>query len=436
MGGLLSCPRLRAIADDTPPMPDIAVPREPVPESAAQDPPVSLREAIAQGRLSAEWVATAPNQLRLKLRNASDRYAAVRIDPGTTLTDGKSRWLAGSPSRFEGAFGGAFVFESGDAQMRSSTIPVPPGRETALTIPALRLTASEPGSKIDSEKPLKAEPVEAWSADKSLQAVLNGVSMLGSSLPVAQGIAWRAVEAKAWKALATLTVQGRVLNEFEKHAVDRYLSEIARIGPVMPEVLRNSLLAGLMHVQIRQSPGKDMTNERLAAMLEGRSFLGLPFGKLPAGKGDPKAEKPMRLEFGIADVLSAEPLRLVVDASLSTHTDAPGGSIRWVRSRVMLGSESSDPVEAVDRFLEDLTARFAHALVRTERTGMGSMFSRFRLENRSPWTLSAVALKTGRNEADPAVWPLEGLGLSPRGRTIVPIPADRAEPVDLRWSPI
>jgi hypothetical protein len=436
MGGLMSCPGLRAIADEPAPMPDIAVPREPVPESVDQDPPVSLREAIAQGRIVAKWVATAPNQLRLALRNTSDRNAAVRIDPGTTLTDGKARWLAGSPSRFEGAFGGAYVFEAGDAQLRSSTIPVPPGRETALTLPALRLTASEPGSKIDPANPLTSESLETWSTDKSLQAVLLGLSMLGSSLPVAQGIAWRAVEAKDWKAFANLTVQGRILNEFEKHAVDRYLAEIAKIGPAEPEVLRNSLLAGLMDVQIRQSPGKDGANKRFAALLDGRSLLGQPLGKVSSGKGKSTPVNPMRLEFAIVEVFTAEPLRLVVDVSLSTHTDAPGGSIRWARTRLTFGTESSDQGEDVDRFLDDLTTRFAYALVRTERTGTGSMFSRFRLENRSPWTLSDVALRTGRNDSDPAVWPLEGLGLSPRGRTIVPVPADRAEPVDLRWSPI
>lgn len=436
VGGLVYRPGSRLFAVEPVVMPDGGVAREPVPESAAQDPPLSLRDAIAQGRLTASWVATAPNQVRLTIRNGSDRNLVIRVDPGTIVTDGKARWLAGSPARYEGAFGGAYVSETGDSPMRNSAIPVAPGRETALALPAVRLGETEQGSKADPARKLKVETVETWSADNLVRKALLGIGMLGASLPVAQAIAWRSVESKDWKTLASRPFQGRVLNEFEKQAVDRYLARIGTVAAITPEEIRDSLIAGLLETHVRPTPGKEAAGNRLAVVFDGRYVLGLPLGKISVGKADPKLAKPIRLELAVAEVLSAEPLRMVVDCSLSSQATASGGTIRWARTRLLLDSESSDDAEAADRFLETLSSRLARVLVRSERTGQGAMFSRFRLENRSPWTMSAVALRTDRGDSAPAVWPLDGLGLSPRGRIVVPVPAERAEPVDLRWSPI
>jgi hypothetical protein len=409
---------------------------EPVPEMKALEPPVSLREGVAQGRMTANWVSLGRNQVRLSLRNVSENPAAVVIDPGTVLSDGGNRWLAGGPSRFAGAFGGQFVFDHLTDHLSSATVPTLPGKVSTLDLPAVALVDGIPGSKLKFGQRLTSETVEVWSNDRSLRKVLTGLSMLGSSLHVAQGIAWRAIEAKTWKELAGRQVQGALLNEFEKRAVDRYLSAIARCDSSSPDKLRQALLVELLDVVVRPSPGKNDVAKRLGERFERQSIFGLPIGKTFAGASDEKAEKPLKLEIGIVEVHSIEPLRLIVDVSLSSPSEMQGGTIRSARTRLEFGSDSADSADSVTHFLVELADRLAPALVRTERVGIGPMYSKFRIENRSPWTFSAVALRTDKGGEEPAIWPVDGLGLSPRGRVLLPVPADRAVPVDIRWSPI
>ncbi|MBI1322061.1 hypothetical protein GC170_02580 [bacterium] len=436
LGGMMLRPALHALGDDTPATSGHSVPMEPLPELAALETPVSLKDAIAQGRIRAQWSSRTSQQVRLSFTNTSDKPIALKFDPGTTLTDGARRWLAGGPSRFEGSFGGHFVFDSLTDRLRWAAIPALPGRETSLTVPAVLLTPYDNTAKSVPDKPLTAEPLESWSKDEALVSALEALATLGSSVPVAQGIAWRAVEAKSWKTLSDHEVQGRVLNEFEKQASDRFLAEIARIGAVAPDALSQALLGNLLEIVVRSTPGKGDAAKRLAESLKGRSIFGLPIKAVITDPRQSASEHPMRAEFAVIESSSQDPGRMVLDATFSSRSDAPGGSIRWARTKAYFGVESSDPAESADRFLEDLTARFAASLVRTERTGTGSMYSRFRVENHSPWTISAVAFRTDSGTANPAIWPVDGLGLSPRGRTIVPVPADRALPFDLRWSPI
>ncbi len=436
LGSVLLRPGLHTFGDDAPADSGHAVPMEPLPELAAQEPPVSLKEAIAQGRMRASWSTRTANQVRLKLTNASDRPVSIKFDTGTTLTDGSSRWLAGGPSRFEGAFGGHYEYESVTDRLRWAVVPTLPGRETALTLPAILLSPYEKDAKTKIDKPLTVEPLATWSKDQALGTAIEALATLGTSLPIAQGIAWRAVESKSWKALAGHEVQGRALNEFEKHAADRFLTEIAKIGPVAPDALRQALLGRMLEVVVRQAPGKADAAKRLAELLKGRTSFGLPIQTVTTDPKKSSADSPLKAEFFVVESSPNDPARMMVDVTLASRSDAPGGTIRWARTRAYFGTESSDPVESTDRFLDDLTARFAASLVRTERTGTGSMYSRFRLENHSPWTISGVALRTDAGSATPAIWPVDGLGLTPRGRALVPVPADRAEPVDLRWSPI
>lgn len=436
LGGVLLRPGLHTFGDETPAASGHAVPMEPLPELAALEPPVSFKEAIAQGRIRAQWSSRTSQQVRLSFTNTSDKPIALKFDPGTTLTDGARRWLAGGPSRFDGAFGGHVVFDSLTDRFRWAAIPALPGRETSLTVPAVLLTPYDKTEKSIADKSLTAESLDKWSKDKALVSALEALATLGSSVPVAQGIAWRAVEAKSWKALADLEVQGRSINEFEKQASDRFLSEIAKIGPLAPDALSQALLGNLLEVVVRSVPGKGDAAKRLAESLKGRSLFGLPIKSVTTDSSKASSEHPMRAEFAVIESSSQDPGRMVLDATFSSRSDAPGGSIRWARTRAHFGVESSDPAESADRFLEDLTARFTASLVRTERTGTGAMYSRFRVENHSPWTIAAIALRTDSGTANPAIWPVDGLGLSPRGRSIVPIPADRALPVDLRWSPI
>jgi hypothetical protein len=406
--------------------------QEPPPDHSTFEPPLSFREVIAAGRLSAEWSILEPHRVRLNLRNLTNHPTSVRFDQCIVLSDGRTTWLVGGPSRFEGAFGGQFAFGIETGELVAEGIPTLPGRVASIVLPAVRLLEDTTKSVGD----IKAVAIETWTQDVGVRGALTGLVSLGTSLAVAQGIAWRSAEGKAWKEISARTVDGRILNEFEKNAVDRYLEVSTAAGAVGPDVLRNRLLDSRLSVVANLSPKYRNFESPLAAALVGRQFGGSRIAKVVSTNDPDSTEAPVRMELSIVEVSSVEPLRMTVEAILTIAFGDPKRRLRWARARVRFDGLESDETASSDDFVGRLAARFAEQTLRTERVSLGPSFSRFRLENLSPLVLAAVALRTDVDSAEPAVWPIDRIGISPRARCMLSVPADRAKPIDFRWSPI
>lgn len=406
--------------------------------SPAEQPPlrdgeeglVTLAEAIEKNVLQATWVVTQPHRARLTLKNRTGRRLAVNLESSNVLTHEKLAWLIGGPTKYVGQFGGDLQAGEIDGELHPATIPLLPGRGATIDLPLVSLNqpSAEKFKEIKSPKLTKLKEVLK---DPKAVAGLSILSILGSSMTTAQGIAWRLAAGLSWAKLGSSQVEGQAVNQFERMAVDRFLEIQATlaadhpIGKIRETLVRDRLTVLVTGTGPKRVPGvKILEND-----LPGQRFMGMQIAQIhAAGAVFPKASS-LRLEFHVVEQVRKG--LFAVEASLASRTGPNGVWLKFSKARVPLtaGMEMAE-------LLQELELQFAPSIAGLTRVSQGPMTSRFRLENHSPMTLAAVEVVTNNDSADAAFYGLADLGIASRGRSTVKIPSSYARAARVRFSDI
>jgi hypothetical protein len=424
-----------AAADDTKPIDKLPAlpnssPAEPPPIVVAAESAQLLSELVAGKNAEAGWALVESNRVQLSLKNIGEKRLAVFIDPGTILRHEKKTWLVGGPSRYTGQFGGLLQATAFDGDLAPATIGLNAGKSATIMLPVVELNTPE-DQKFKAVTSLKAESATDWTKDAPTAAMLVALSSIGASLSVAQGVAWKMAGLEGEK-LSRQKVESQTLNEFDRFAVERF-SELFKAIPDHNNI--KTILAGLhkerLYVQatatgLKRKPGQKL----LAEMLAGKSFMGMPAGPVSQSLTDAAPKWAcLKLDFNVVNEVRAG--LYAIDASLASRTGLGGLFVKFARVRLPLRADT-----AGDEMMAWLETQMAPSMARLVRTGQGGMTSRFRLENQTTQTLAAIEATTGGDSADQALFELPGLGLAPRGRTSVRIPADSARATRIRFAAI
>ena len=433
LGGFVAAPFLNPIRanDQTGTSPSwSAAPTEEPPPQGLDEPLVSLAEAIEKNLVQATWVVTQPHRARLALKNKTGRRLALTLEPGSTLASEKQAWLVGGPTRYVGQFGGQLQAVDFAAEVRPAALPLAPGRSALVTLPLVCLNAPT-ADKFVEVKSVKLIPAKELSKDTKVVAGLVALGALGSSMTTAQAIAWRMVAGLSSDKLANLAVEGQAINNFERLAVERFIELQAGLAADQPLAkLREQLMKDRLTVLVtgfgpKRVPGVKM----LEGDLPGKLFMGMLIDPVQTSPGSfPKASA-IRLEFHVADQVRKG--FFAVDASLASRSGPSGLWLKFAKTRI--GVRQEDDLVAL---LDELEQQFSPSIIGLTRTSQGPMTSRFRLENQSPLTVSAVELLTNADSGDPALYGLNDLGVAPRGRAIVKVPSSSARAARVRFSVI
>lgn len=404
-------------------------PAEKPPIVAAAEAAQPLGELVAGKSLEAGWTLVEANRVRLSLKNTSEKRLAILIDPGTVLRHEKQAWLVGGPGRYIGQFGGLFVTNSIDSDFTPNTIPLGAGRSATLNLPVVELKLPEPGKF--KEVVLKSEKVSEWTKDAPTAALLSALSSIGTSLGVAQGVAWKVAGLELEK-LIQQRVESQTLTEFDRFSAERF-SDVFKTIPDQSnlQTIAAALNREKLHVQVLATGVKRLPAQKiLVSILPKQSFMGLPIGGVSSSATDAAAKwASMKLDFQV--VSEIRPGLFSVDASLASRTGLGGMFVKFAKVRMPLRSNAEG-----SELLAWLEGQMAPSMARMVRTGQGGMASRFRLENQTTQTLAAVEATTGGDSVDQALYQLTGLGVGPRGRASVRIPADSARATRIRFSAI
>ncbi|MFM7591945.1 MAG: hypothetical protein ACKO85_09145 [Isosphaeraceae bacterium] len=405
-------------------------PTEKPPIVAAAEAAQPLSELLAGKLVEAGWALIESNRVRLTLKNISEKRLSILVDPGTVLRHEKNAWLVGGPSRYAGQFGGLFGPTSMDAEAVPNTIPLGAGKSAALSLPVVELMQPEQG-KFKELAALKMEKAGDWTKDAPTAALLTALAGLGTSLGVAQGIAWK-ISGLELEKITQQRVESQTLTEFDRFSIERF-SEIFKTIPDQANLQTISTALNLekLHVQVlatgvRRQPAQKL----LAGILARQSFMGLPVGgiALSATEAAPKWAS-LKLDFQVVNEIRAG--LYAVDASLASRTGLNGLFVKFARVRLPLRPDTQGA-----ELLAWLEGQMAPSMARLVRTGQGGMTSRFRLENQTTQTLAMIETTTGGDSSDQALFELAGLGVGPRARASVRIPAVTARATRIRFASI
>lgn len=419
--GLLTCSLFgaAALADE---------PAEPAPKAASET--VSILEAQKGHDLSVDARGHGQDRVRVILKNTSSKRLNVLIPPGLVAASGTAQAPGGGRGGLQsmglgaaanrpGTFGqfranGAETgFQSVPVEpaRRGQSVAVPPGQTVELTLPSVCLNFGLPSPGQKDRLILK--DVDEYSQDPRVRKALRSLATYGTSQGVAQAVMWHVSNNVPFEMM--LAQAAKVINGQEVALAARFVEALdsSKSGELVdPAYLTEARV--FVRLEGEGSLAKDAA--RIREQLDGLHLLGLPVRlvdgrELPAAPapallvsvtltGSQKGETRGRVSVGHM-TLSGQWVPLgkapLVEGSSSTVLDAPG------------------LLKAVDR-----TVATAFVSAKPARRVVGS--TTLKVENRLPFTLSNVVLKTGTSSGAPAV-PVEGVGVGPGRSALVPIQA-------------
>ncbi len=391
------------------------------------EPLIDLKEALAKNLVQAKWLIAEPYRVQVSLKNLSDKRFSVHIEPGTVLVHEKQSWLLGGATKYVGQFGGHFQNLEFGAEWQPVTISLLAGRTSSIVFPTIALSSlsTTPFKQIKDPQVLS---VADWTSDSKTSDGLKTLASIGSSMPVAQGIAWRLGQQLGWEKLARQTVEGKPLNQFERQSVDRYLEVMQRmpldhtLEAVRHELLKDQIAVLVTGFGPKRAAGVKYLTDHIAQT----SFMGMPVDRAETSPTTFSKSAGLRLELHVAD--QVRPGLFAIDASLSSRSGPGGIWMKFAKTRVPIRLEGD-----TNAWMNTLEAQLAPSVVTLRPVSAGPMTNRFRLENLSPLTLAGLEAMTNSDPSDPALWGITDLGLSSRGRSIVKIPSKSARPVRIRF---
>lgn len=414
-----------------------AEPEEAPPQDATAM--VSVLDARDAGDLAVEVRGHGQDKVRMLLRNTSAKRLNVVLPPGLVASNsaaqgggrgggGFQSMGLGTPTNRPGAFG-QFRDATDSAGFQSvpatpgpnpNAVAVPAGTTVELTLPSVCLNFGAPTPTIRDKFHLM--DVNQYSNNVRVRKALRGLADLGTSHGVAQAAMWNVCNDVPFEMM--MAQAGKIINPKEVELAARFVRAIdasAASDRVEPAYLTD----GRVFVTVQADSAQDA--DRLGADLDGKRVLGLPVRVAPRGELPVALGPALHLHVTLSGSHAGETRGRVTVTR--THLDEgawePLGKMIFTDGSTLSDLDGAGLARALDRAL---AATFVS--VKPLKKGAGS--TTLRIDNKLPFTLANVVVKTGDSAASPIV-PLKGVGIGPsRGTTAaVQAPAATVERVEI-----
>ena len=423
--GLLSCSALGALASGEP--------QEPIPGADAGAETVRVLEAEKAGSLAVEVRGQGQDRVRVTLKNTSTRRLHVVLPPGLVASSSVGQGGAGgggggfqsmglgAATNRTGGFG-RFANAGGSQPGFRSVDPVGPSTDSAVTVPA--------GQKVDVDIPavclnfglptptardkFRLVDVDDYSKDARVRKALRSLASLGTSHGTAQAAMWRVCNNVPFDLM--LTKGEKLINPAEVALASRFLEALDQSGDAIdPAYLSEARL--FVTVEGDGLAAKDA--KRLASELEGVKILGLPARVCSSGEAPRAASPALHLGIRLAVAENGETRgRVVVQSSVGLGAANDWSTLGQVGFRPMTAPAALDAATLAGALDRSVGSAFVTSKV-ARRSATGTTL---RIENRLPFTLANLTVKSGTSAGSPIVT-LTGLGVGPGRSGLATIPA-------------
>ena len=395
---------------------------------------VSVLDAQKAGDLKVEARGAGEDRVKITLTNTSATRLRVVLPPGLVASSvaaqgrgggggGFQSMGLGSASNHAGAFGAFRGNGSSESGFRSvavsqanadDAVAVPAGKSVVLTVTSVCLNfgVRTPAAR-DS---FTIVDVDDYTTDPRARKALRSLATYGTSHGVAQSVMWRVSNDVSFAVMAEQAA--KAINPREIALAARFVEALDASGStelVDPSYLRE----GRLFVRVVGEGALQADGQRLARELEGLRILGLPVRVVDDRETAGAAAPAVLLYVVLTSSQAGETKARVV---LSQND----GSGRWSplgKTTLTAGSAASvlDGAGLAEALDHSIAAAFV--TVKTARRGTGT--TTLKVDNRLPFTLANLTLKTGLSAGAPTV-AFKGLGIAPSRSALVPVEAPSA----------
>ena len=430
-------------------------PAEPVPSAASRAETVGVLDAKKAGDLAVDVRGHGQSQIRMTLKNTSARRLNVVLPPGLVAASaagqapgggaggaggGLQSMGLGAAGNAPGAFGkfqgdnnpNAPGFRSMGFDVEHVTPPVtiPAGQSITVDVPSVCLNFGlpSPGAK----DRLTLVDVDDYTRDPRVRKALRSLATLGTSQGTAQAAMWNVCNSVPF---ATMLSQGeKVTNRYEVALASRFVEALDASGSA-DRVDPTYLTESRVFITIVDKAGLGKDARRLASELEGLRILGLPVRTAVATEL-PKASGPaLHLLVDLSASKDGETVgkvRVHHHSGLSAAVgDATGSGWNSLGQASFRETSAPTSLKGID-LARDLDRAVSSAFV-TAKPGRKSIGdTTMRIENRLPFSLASVTLRSGTSSGSPPVT-FRGLGIGPArsGSAVLEAPNGAVERVEL-----
>ncbi|QEH37115.1 hypothetical protein OJF2_57020 [Aquisphaera giovannonii] len=401
------------------------------PPAGVETATVDLLKGSKAGDLNVVARGDGQERVRLTIRNTSAKRLNVVIPPGLVASAaagqggggrGNQSMGLGSVSTHAGGFG-QFASSAGAAGLRSvdvlpspigPAVAVPSGETIEVKVPAVCLNYG-----LATPTPANTftlMDVADYSNDPRVRKALRSLATLGTSHGVAQAVMWRVCNDLPFESMASQA--GKIMNTSEIMIAARFVDLVDR-SPDEQLVDGSALMHDRVFVRIHGEGALAKDAQRLHDQMVNYRLLGLPVRALDDADA-PSAEGPaLLIDVALTDTRIGETKgRIAIGYR--------GGNDDWQPiGKSSFQDSSSLAVLDGETLARKLDQAIAGALVTVKpaRKAVGSTL--LKLDNRLPFTLSAITVKAGDSAGAPVV-PYAAVGVGPGRSALLPIQAPSA----------
>ena len=396
---------------------------------------VKILDARKSGELKVDLRGGGEGKALMSLTNTSAKRLNVVLPPGLVGSNvvgqrggagggrgGQSVGL-GPISTPAGGFGG-FQAPAPQAGFRSvavtdtsaTSVTVPAGQTVELTLPALCLNY---GLKTPTSKDkLELVDVEDYTRDVRVRKTLRSLATYGTSFGVAQAALWNVANGLSFDLMAQKagsTAKGDVLMNLYEVALAAKFVDAVDTSSATDLVDPATLAEGRIFITVE---GDNATTRRLLGELEGVRVLGMPV-RVVSSSETPTTQGPaIHLAIVLNSAEGKTQGKILVRTVLAGEWTVLG-NVPFVRSETLANLTGEQLATTTDRVI-------ASAFVKIKAAKRSSGATTFRVDNRLPFTLAKVVVRTGESSGSPRV-DLVGVAVGPGRSAITPaIPAANA----------
>jgi len=423
--------------DTTPSAPEPSAP--PVEVTTAT---VDLLEASRAGDLNVVARGQGQERVHLALHNRSTRRLNVVIPPGLVAASALGQGAGGgaggrgggfqsmglgSVANREGAFGEFRGTDPPAAGLQSIAatdealsrhVAVPVGETIELSIPAVCLNY---GVQTPSPRDtFKLMDVADYSTNPRVRKALRSLATFGTSQGVAQAVMWHVCNDLSFEEMALQA--GKVMNPQQVALAARFVAELDASGSgelVDPAQLTHDRI----FVQVLGEGRLGVEARRLSREIDGLRLLGMPIHLVDSDHLPATGAPALYLRVVLTASQTGETSgRIMVSSCSEPNAWLPLGKAAFRDASSVSVLTGAALAKAVDRAVAS-----TFVTVKPARRAMGS--TTLRVENRLPFTVTALTVKAGTSSGSPPV-PFQGVGVGPNRSVLLPIQAATASLVE------
>ncbi|WP_165228864.1 hypothetical protein [Aquisphaera insulae] len=416
VGSIPATARTPGLADDV---------ERSAPPAAVETETVDLLKGSGSGELGVIARGDGQERVRLTVRNTTAKRLNVVIPPGLVASASASQpggrpqsMGLGSINNRAGGFG-QFASTGNPVGLRSvgvkptsgPAVAVPAGETLELSIPAVCLNYGLPTPTTANTFSLM--DVDDYSNDPRVRKSLRTLATLGTSHGVAQAVMWRVCNDLPFETMAAEA--GKIMNHSEIQIAAR-LVELVDRSPGEETVDASALQQGRIFVQIHGQGALAQDAQRLNDQIENYRLMGLPVRSAIGGETPAVTGPALLVKLELTDSKIGETKgRIAIGYRGMDDAWQPIG-------RANFQDNSSLAVLDGETLARKLDQAIAGVLVTVKPAKKVVGSTTLRVDNRLPFTLSAVTVKAGTSAGAPIV-PFSAVGVGPGRSALLPIQA-------------